>query len=117
MNTQTSTMITGMLGLAAHACFPSSLTLPSSRYDDGTKDESALPFHIHLSLALKQLIGTSVDDEDDWNEEDSDYLGPTPKWFYSFYDDGMWSPRIQAPATSPNRTLAYRTLLRPRSGE
>jgi len=63
------------------------------RYDDGTKDESALPFHIHLSLALKQLIGTSADDVDDWNEEDSDYLGPTPKWFYSFYDDEHYLDR------------------------
>ena len=63
-------------------------TFPPFRYDDGTKDESALPFHIHLSLALKQLTGTSADDGDDWDEEDSDYLGPTPKWFYSFYDDG-----------------------------
>lgn len=66
-----------------------SLTPRTFRYDDGTKDESALPFHIHLSLALKQLIGTSVDD---WDEEDSDYLGPTPKWFYSFYDDGARFP-------------------------
>lgn len=65
-----------------------SLTPSGFRYDDGTKDESALPFHIHLSLALKQLIGTPADDGDDWDEEDSDYLGPTPKWFYSFYDDG-----------------------------
>jgi hypothetical protein len=62
------------------------------RYDDGTKDESALPFHVHLSLALKQLIGTSVD-EDCWDEEDSDYLGPTPKWFYSFYDDEHYLDR------------------------
>ena len=99
MNIPTSMMVTGMFNPTARACFSSSLTLPSFRYDDGTKDESTLPFHIHLSLALKQLIGTSVDDEDDWNEEDSDYLGPTPKWFYSFYDDGAWSLCIQAPAT------------------
>jgi hypothetical protein len=68
------------------------LILHPSRYDDGTKDESALPFHAHLSLALKQLIGTSVEDGDDWDEEDSDYLGPTPKWLYSFYDDGSCPP-------------------------
>jgi len=71
------------------------------RYDDGTKDESALPFHIHLSLALKQLIGTSVDDGDDWNEEDSDYLGPTPKWFYSFYDDEHYLDR-EAESNDPS---------------
>jgi len=68
------------------------------RYDDGTKDESALPFHIHLSLALKQLIGTSVDD---WDEEDSDYLGPTPKWFYSFYDDEHYLDR-EAESNDPS---------------
>jgi len=71
------------------------------RYDDGTKDESALPFHIHLSLALRQLIGTSVDDGDDWNEEDSDYLGPTPKWFYSFYDDEHYFDR-EAESNDPS---------------
>jgi hypothetical protein len=71
------------------------------RYDDGTKDESALPFHIHLSLALRQLTGTSVDDGDDWNEEDSDYLGPTPKWFYSFYDDEHYFDR-EAESNDPN---------------
>jgi len=71
------------------------------RYDDGTKDESALPFHIHLSLALKQLIGTSADDGDDWNEEDSDYLGPTPKWFYSFYDDEHYFDR-EAESNDPS---------------
>jgi hypothetical protein len=70
------------------------------RYDDGTKDESALPFHIHLSLALKQLIGTA-DDEDDWNEDDSDYLGPTPKWFYSFYDDEHYFDR-EAESNDPS---------------
>ena len=72
---------------------PFCLTLRPFRYDDGTKDESALPFHIHLSLALRQLTGSSVEDGDDWDEEDSDYLGPTPKWLYCFYDDGLWSPR------------------------
>lgn len=72
---------------------PFFLNLRPLRYDDGTKDESALPFHIHLSLALRQLTGTSVEDGDDWDEEDSDYLGPTPKWLYSFYDDGLSSPR------------------------
>jgi len=71
------------------------------RYDDGTKDESPLPFHIHLSLALKQLIGTSADDGDDWNEEDSDYLGPTPKWFYSFYDDEHYFDR-EAESNNPS---------------
>jgi len=88
MNMLTSMMITGMFGFHQQRALPFSLTPHSFRYDDGTKDESALPFHIHLSLALRQLTGTSVDDGDDWNEEDSDYLGPTPKWFYSFYDDG-----------------------------
>lgn len=90
---------------------PFSLT-PSLRYDDGTKDESALPFHIHLSLALKQLIGTSADD-DDWNEEDSDYLGPTPKWFYSFYDDGAWfpSPRLGIHRIVLTGSFLSRTLL------
>ena len=90
-------------------CF-SSLTLFSLRYDDGTKDESALPFHVHLSLALKQLIGPSVD-EDCWDEEDSDYLGPTPKWFYSFYDDGVWFPSAYGPLQhQPDRTFPSRTL-------
>jgi hypothetical protein len=71
------------------------------RYDDGTKDESPLPFHIHLSLALKQLIGTSAVDDDDWNEDDSDYLGPTPKWFYSFYDDEHYFDR-EAESNDPS---------------
>jgi len=71
------------------------------RYDDGTKDESALPFHAHLSLALKQLIGTSVEDGDDWDEEDSDYLGPTPKWLYSFYDDEHYFDR-EAESNNPS---------------
>jgi len=71
------------------------------RYDDGTKDESALPFHIHLSLALKQLTGTSADDGDEWDEEDSDYLGPTPKWFYSFYDDEHYFDR-EAESNDPS---------------
>lgn len=91
MNMPTSMMATGVLDPTDYVSLPFFLTLRSLRYDDGTKDESALPFHIHLSLALKQLIGTSLDDEDDWNEEDSDYLGPTPKWLYSFYDDGSQS--------------------------
>lgn len=86
-------MTTGMLDPTNRAPRFCNLTFHSLRYDDGTKDESALPFHIHLSLALKQLIGTSVEDGDDWDEEDSDYLGPTPKWLYSFYDDGSWFPR------------------------
>ena len=102
MNTPTSMMTTGALDSTDRVCFHSSLTPHSLRYDDGTKDESALPFHIHLSLALKQVIGTSADDGDDWNEDDSDYLGPTPKWFYSFYDDGTWSPTAFEP---PQRTL------------
>jgi len=71
------------------------------RYDDGTKDESALPFHIHLSLALRQLTGTSVEDGDDWDEEDSDYLGPTPKWLYSFYDDEHYFDR-EAESNDPS---------------
>jgi len=88
----------------------------SHRYDDGTKDESALPFHIHLSLALKQLIGTSVDDGDDWNEEDSDYLGPTPKWFYSFYDDEHYFDR-EAESNDPNfLTQSLTTLWNPPAG-
>ena len=93
MNTSTSMMTTGMLDptnwqLASLIDVPP----PPFRFDDGTKDESALPFHIHLSLALRQLTGTSVEDGDDWDEEDSDYLGPTPKWLYCFYDDGLWFP-------------------------
>jgi len=71
------------------------------RYDDGTKDESALPFHIHLSLALRQLIGTSVEDGDNWDEEDSDYLGPTPKWLYCFYDDEHYFDR-EAESNNPS---------------
>jgi len=83
------------------------------RYDDGTKDESALPFHIHLSLALGQLIGSSVDDGDDWDEEDSDYLGPTPKWFYSFYDDEHYLDR-EAESNDPNfLTQSLTTLWNP----
>lgn len=82
------------VGFHLQCALPFSLTPHLFRYDDGTKDESALPFHIHLSLALRQLTGTSIDDGDDWNEEDSDYLGPTPKWFYSFYDDGAWFPLV-----------------------
>jgi hypothetical protein len=83
------------------------------RYDDGTKDESALPFHIHLSLALGQLIGSSVDDGDDWDEEDSDYLGPTPKWFYSFYDDEHYLDR-EAESNDPNfLTQSLNTLWNP----
>jgi len=80
------------------------------RYDDGTKDESALPFHIHLSLALKQLIGTSVEDGDDWDEEDSDYLGPTPKWFYSFYDDEHYFDR-EAESNDPSSLTKSLTTL------
>jgi len=71
------------------------------RYDDGTKDESALPFHIHLSLALRQVIGIPVEDGDDWDEEDSDYLGPTPKWLYSFYDDEHYFDR-EAESNDPS---------------
>jgi hypothetical protein len=83
------------------------------RYDDGTKDESALPFHIHLSLALKQLIGTSVDD---WDEEDSDYLGPTPKWFYSFYDDEHYFDR-EAESNDPSfLTQSLNSLWSPPAG-
>ena len=112
MNTPTSMMTSGVLDPTDRVRFPSFLTSRFLRYDDGTKDESALPFHIHLSLALRQLIGTSVDDEEDWNEEDSDYLGPTPKWFYSFYDDGKW-PRAQASLTvtlTPDLSLQNTTL-------
>jgi hypothetical protein len=86
------------------------------RYDDGTKDESALPFYIHLSLALKQLIGTSVDDGNDWDEEDSDYLGPTPKWFYSFYDDEHYFDR-EAESNDPSfLSQSLNTLWSPSTG-
>jgi hypothetical protein len=86
------------------------------RYDDGTKDESALPFHIHLSLALKQLIGTAAEDGEDWDEEDSDYLGPTPKWLYSFYDDEHYFDR-EAESNDPGfLSQSLTTLWNPSQG-